>query len=299
MILFMESAVCRSCLRYLMAANRLFHASVLSVHLLGCLALLCSGPVNAWAQEELKRQRPFQPAGFTSISIGPHKFGHNNAGQIIASFAGIRMTGVSVEDIIRFAYPGAYEIAGLPGWCPKTSLDVLATTDGRSSLDLTRLNTGALLQDRFHFSFHRETKDRLVYRLIVGPNPKFTPTSTEMRERIRPIDVQSLKRNGEDIGVWVFGAAGVAIDQFAVWASNLLDLPVVDGTGLEGRFDFTFSLECTYDQPITWRGDGRTKQVRDPGKWIASMEDAGFRFVKVKAPLETMYVDQLEKPNSK
>lgn len=171
-------------LRNLMRTSRLCCASILGVHLLGCLALLCSGSVSAWAQEELRRHRSLQSEGFTSISIGPHKFGSNNAGQMRISFAGIRMTGVSTEEIIRFAYPGTYEIAGLPIWCAKSSFDALATTDGRSSLDLTRLNSRRLLQDRFHLSLHRETKDRLVYRLIVGQNPKFTPTLTEMMERI-------------------------------------------------------------------------------------------------------------------
>jgi uncharacterized protein (TIGR03435 family) len=63
--------------------------------------------------------------------------------------------------------------------------------------------------------------------------------------------------------------------------SNLLQSPVVDGTGLSGSYDFTLS----------WDGDDILSAVPD------AMERLGLKLEMKKVPAEVLVIDSVERPS--
>jgi uncharacterized protein (TIGR03435 family) len=231
-------------------------------------------------------------------TVAPHKWGNNDAGQVVTSFAGIRMTGVPVERMIRFAYHWNYEIAGLPDWCGKTLWDVEGASATPANEEQLRRIVRALLEERFEFASHRDGRERTVYRMTLGENPKLASTVSEKSEGIRPTGVYDAREHDHIGGLWFWGAVGVPMEEFAVWLSKVFGVPVVDDTGTTRRFDFKFAFPNTIHQATDTEMSGR--KLEDPAEFVAAVErDIGLTLVKDQMFLETLHVDRIERPKGK
>jgi uncharacterized protein (TIGR03435 family) len=103
-----------------------------------------------------------------------------------------------------------------------------------------------LLNERFHLAFHRERKEMLIYALTVakgGPKLKEATSVPGGAEGPPPL-------------IFVLSPEGVSLSgryvpmaEFAsVFQRAALDRPVVDQTGLTGRYDF--DLQFTQDESL-------------------------------------------------
>ena len=81
--------------------------------------------------------------------------------------------------------------------------------------------------------------------------------------------------------------------------SNVLDRPVVDRTGLQGRFDFT--LNWTPDESQFRRMGIQVPpppaDAKLPGLFTAIQEQLGLRLESVNAPVEVIVIDRVERPS--
>ncbi len=74
--------------------------------------------------------------------------------------------------------------------------------------------------------------------------------------------------------------------------SDVLGRKVIDRTGLAGRYDFT----------LTWTPDegaaaaSLSGDSQGPSLFTAVQEQLGLRLEKVKAPIDVVVIDRLEKP---
>jgi uncharacterized protein (TIGR03435 family) len=80
----------------------------------------------------------------------------------------------------------------------------------------------------------------------------------------------------------------------------VLDRPVVDQTGLQGRFDFT--LNWTPDETQFGGLGVRVPPPADnasapPGLFTAIQEQLGLKLDPAKAPVEVFVIDRAEKPS--
>jgi uncharacterized protein (TIGR03435 family) len=95
-----------------------------------------------------------------------------------------------------------------------------------------------LLADRFQLAFHRDQKEMSVYAIVVGKNgPKLAKSDGD------PMGPSTLmfRKLGE------LPAKNATVGEFAsLMGTAVLDRPVVDKTGISGRYDFT--LVWTPDQ---------------------------------------------------
>jgi uncharacterized protein (TIGR03435 family) len=168
-----------------------------------------------------------------------------------------------------------------------------------------------LLKDRFGLVLHHEWKEFQVESMTVakdglkmketdlGPNPDpFTPVAGP-----RKLDKNGMPQmNGYGAIVTIFpdgpraqmAAKGLTLADFAARVGQQIRRPVIDKTGLTGRYDFM--LDYTPDLsgfPITPTGDG----VVDPGTTIAvAMEkQLGLKLTGSKERLDVIVVDRAEK----
>jgi uncharacterized protein (TIGR03435 family) len=127
-------------------------------------------------------------------------------------------------------------ISGGPGWSDSDHFDIVALTPGdtRPSQPEQMAMLRTLLSERFKLSFHREPKEFSIYALEVDKGgPKLKESTAAASD---PPQLISTVYPPARIHL---PAKNVMMSDFvSLLQRALLDRPVVDRTGLTGRYDF-------------------------------------------------------------
>jgi uncharacterized protein (TIGR03435 family) len=101
-------------------------------------------------------------------------------------------------------------------------------------------------------------------------------------------------------------ALGTTIDGFSKTLGSVVNRPVIDKTGIAGRFDIRvkFSPEGTsldadrraLDPAGTIRPPRPTDPSDPPSIFVALQEQLGLRLESGRGPVETLVIDQIEMP---
>lgn len=181
----------------------------------------------------------------------------------------ITISGLPLKFLLSNAYDvRPYQVIG-PGWLDMERFDIIAKVPPGTTKEQARMMMQNLLADRFGLKLHHETKDSPVYQLVVGKNgPKLQrsavqddPAPPKEGAAPPPPGPPKLDKNGFPqldrpglIMMITLGPKGplsrmVARDQtltkFAEALGNQVNRPVVDKTGLEGKYDF--NLEFAFE----------------------------------------------------
>jgi uncharacterized protein (TIGR03435 family) len=98
-------------------------------------------------------------------------------------------------------------------------------------------------------------------------------------------------------------ADGATLQVFARLLNLVVDRPVIDETGVSGKFDIhlTFSRDQTkFPQSLaTPSGSVRApaSDPSDPSIFTAVQEQLGLKLVSTKRPVEILVIDSVEKPS--
>jgi uncharacterized protein (TIGR03435 family) len=201
----------------------------------------------------------------------------------------------SLSDLITFAYGlHARQITGGPAWLESEKYDLAAKPDGEGQPNdkQWKMMVQKLLADRFKLTFHRDKKELSVYAIVVGKTgPKLTKSEGD------PNGLPGLFFRG----LGVLPARNATMADFAgTMQTAVLDRPVVDQTGLPGRYDFL--LKWTPDEtqfaglgvkvpPPTDNADA------PPDLYTAIQQQLGLKLEPTKAPVEVLVIDRAEKPS--
>ncbi len=197
--------------------------------------------------------------------------------------------------LIGFAYDmHARQIVGGLPWIESEKFDIVGRPQaaGVPSLPQFRALLRNLIEERFQLKTHREKRNLPAYALVVGSNgPKMS------RNETNPNGPPGA--GGKGLGVMVFSNATMG-DFATVMQGNIVDRPVVDRTGLQGRFDFTLSWTPDESQ---YRQAGiqvppAPADAKLPGLFTAIEEQIGLRLESVTAPVEVIVIDGAEKPTN-
>jgi uncharacterized protein (TIGR03435 family) len=152
-----------------------------------------------------------------------------------------------------------------------------------------RLMVQALLRDRFKFAAHWESRNAEIYDMFVAPGgPKFREaTDADPGEALNVVtDGHRMSRPP----ALEPEPKGWTMQQLAEFLSARRYQPIVDQTGLEGRYkiDLRFSTKV----PST------DQQVLDPELEPALLKQLGLRLEKRKGTIEVLIVDHIERPTA-
>jgi uncharacterized protein (TIGR03435 family) len=198
--------------------------------------------------------------------------------------------------ILSFSYDvQAKQLIGLPPWADTDKYDIDGKPDGEGapSGKQWKVMIQKMVTERFKLTFHREKKELAVYVLSVAKTgPKITKSEGD------PNGLPGLFFRGKlgDLGV---SNANMA-DFTGLMQEAVLDRPVLDQTGISGRYDFT--LIWTPDDS-QFAGMGAkipppTESANAPANlYTAIQEQIGLKLEATKAPAEVMVVDHVEKPS--
>lgn len=199
----------------------------------------------------------------------------------------------TLKTLIEAAYnltPRA--ISGGPAWIDSEHYDILAGTPGElhPGFDEQMSMLRQLLTDRFGLAFHREPKELAVYELTVakdGPRLKESagPPSDGLHFVLYP-GRASLPAKG-----------GSMAELASVLQRAALDRPVVDKTGLTGRYDFDLNWspdESQFGGAIARLGGADASD--QPDLYTAMQRQLGLKLEAVKGRIEALVIDHAERP---
>lgn len=178
------------------------------------------------------------------------------------------------------------QIVKAPDWVRKQNFDVdgVPDVDGQPNLQQFQSMLRKLLVERFQLKVHHEQQEMTVFAL------KMAKRGPELKSAVNPSGLPKQQvRGGEGYRTLEFTSA--SIQDLALMMMQYVDYPVVDQTGLKGRYDVT--LKYTYDETRA-----PTDGSAPPNLFTAMQEQVGLKLDPVKAPADVLVVDRVELPTA-
>ena len=266
------------------------------------LTFLRATKETAWEIPAPPPPRKLMPAdaepGVEVATIKPNE--QDGATMQVLTFRGRHLITVnsSLADLMMFAYSVQMkQIIGAPDWIEKDRYDINATpdVDGTPTADQVRIMIRKLLADRFQLKFHHDKREMSAFVLSVGKDgAKLKPT--QPNGNLHGIGIQAART-----GALMF-ANNSPIPAFTSFLqSNVLDRPVVDQTGLTGRYDLTVTFTPD-DSLFNGHSLGLPKSADDvepaPSLFEAIQEQLGLKLTATKTQVDVLAIDHVEKPSA-
>jgi len=175
-----------------------------------------------------------------------------------------------------------------PDWLDQERFDIIAAAPAGTPDEQLMPMLGTLLSDRFGMVAHREFRDLTEYVLTVAKNgPKLKPSGEP-----ETAGISILPQRGISNG-WILKNASMAqfvnfLTSFGAQRDRALDRPIVEKTGLKGKFDFEFVWAPETGQAVA--DDTAAASV-----FTAVQDQLGLKLDAQKGPVEVLVVDHVEK----
>ena len=208
---------------------------------------------------------------------------------------------------IGFQIP-AYRIEKLPDWTRTRYFEINARTERQVEIEERPAYYRGLLADRFNIAVHVEQREMDVYTLTLARSdgrlgPNLRPSNVNCDAIIADSRKRSLAgerlpnapQSGERptcgaIGggsSFTGGAAPFAV--FVGMLAGTLQRPIVDKTGLTGRFDIDFKAA-----PVNGPSSGPLAEL--PPVFTAVEDQLGLKLQAGRGPADVLVIDRLEMP---
>ena len=224
-----------------------------------------------------------QPAAFDVASVKPNKDIRSRVSMTMSP-GGILYTAVSLADCLQAAYGvKRYQVSG-PDWLRAERYDITAKTANPTGEEQIKAMLQTLIAERFQLQLHREKKELPTFALQAGRNgPK-----------LKPGDPGSPRNMTGGPGALVF--TSTSMQDLADFLSGLppIGRPVLDRTGLTGRFDFKLRLSAA-------TGDTAVEETKvavaggEPSIFTDALDELGLKLDGQKAMIDMLVVDRATK----
>ncbi len=234
---------------------------------------------------------------FDVATIKPNDSGATSMQQLTINGRDFRTRASSLSDLIAFSYEvQAKQIVGAPDWATKDRYDIDAVPDveGAPNPAQVRSMIRKLLTDRFQLKFHHDQREMSAFVLTVGKTgQKLTPT-----ELTGPLPGIGLRPATGGVSMMIRNGT---IGDFTGFLQNLVvDRPVVDRTGLKGKFDFTVTFLPDDTQFNGHSPAGKLAEGVEPAPSLseALLAQLGLKLTPEKTAVDVLAIDHVEKPSA-
>jgi uncharacterized protein (TIGR03435 family) len=203
----------------------------------------------------------------------------------------------------------------LPAWAQTDSFDIEARSEGTPTRDQLRRMVRTLLEQRFKLAIHTETRQLPVYALVLDkpghpgpqlkPHPENAPCTTNSPDTIAPSSSGAPPPSYCGVQIWPVDGrfhlrmTGLAMDQIASFLGGgagflggRANRPVIDRTGLQGRFDLEMEFVKENNGPDT------QPDAQGPTFTGALKDKLGLKLESTTGPVEILVVDHVERPSA-
>jgi uncharacterized protein (TIGR03435 family) len=237
---------------------------------------------------------------------------------------GFSLRATTLTNLIYSAYAlrNPEQLIGAPAWLESDKFDVDAKMDSSVMDALQKMSQDdrsaarrqmmqALLADRFKLVAHRETRDLPVYSLTIGKSGVKMKEAKAGDTYASGFKLPGGRGGGAGSMMFQLGASGVMLTGQAIPLAQLIPTLsrevgriIVDKTGLTANYDFVFQYTPdSYRAPATLsEGGGGGSMPLPPDFGVISIftavqEQLGLRLESVKAPIEVVVIDHVERPS--
>jgi uncharacterized protein (TIGR03435 family) len=249
------------------------------------VAQAAGGPAPAPAAQPAATAAPME---FDVVSIKPNT-SESGMMRMMNRPGVVSSTNVPLRALIQQAYGIRQDlISGGPGWVDSANYDFegkISPADAETLKAMTNEQRTAAsrhmmqqaLADRFKLKIHLETKTLPVNTYangIKGPDGKAMP---------------GMMRFGRDR----LDGQGITISSLTGFLSTRLERTIIDKTGLTGKYDVVLAFKPEDD--AGGKDDGASDNNL-PDLFTAVQEQLGLKLVSTKGPVDTLIIDNAEKP---
>jgi len=264
---------------------------------------------------------------FEVISIRRHTAASGPAQRPTPTPNGFHSIGLPLFAIFQTAYVPANQsgvlrgdlIAGAPGWLSDETYDVVAKVDEADLADwqkpemqqaMLRSMLQAMLAERCKVVVHHESKEVPVYDLVVAKGgPKFKQAETVDADELRQKAGGGGMMTGTNVravpspsGIRYYGISMAILTQTIL--PSMAGRPVVDKTGLTGRYDLTIPdlRRLSIAPPAPPAGESQPPNEPPPPATDESIftvlpEALGLRLESAKGQVDMLVIDDVERPS--
>ncbi|MDP9049176.1 MAG: TIGR03435 family protein [Acidobacteriota bacterium] len=250
-------------------------------------ALLCGGTLRAQQSAAVIKGMPLDAKPVFEVATIRPTDPATKGDNIAIQGRHFVLTNKTVRDMTTFAYGlQAQQVQGGPEWFSSDKYDVDGTPDveGQPNRIQMQAMIQELLTDRFGLVSHREKKEMGVYAITV------LKTGQKMTKSVGDPSALPNQRGHRDTNGRVDEYSNVTMGDFAFILQFFLDKPVVDQTGLKGKFDFV--LKWTPDD-----ANVADPTTASPGMFTAVAEELGLKLEAVRAATDVLVVDKVQRPS--
>jgi uncharacterized protein (TIGR03435 family) len=274
------------------------------------LVLTRATPETAWEIPKFsppKLMAADADPNFEVATIKPNNSGATSMQGLVIRGRNFITRASSLGDLISFAYEvQAKQIVNGPDWLgnDRVDIDAVPEQEGVPNTEQIRVMIRKLLADRYGLKFHHEKRDMSAYVLTVGRDGQKLK-ATQIQGNLPGIGIRP------GTGGITLNMVNVAIPDFTGFLQILvLDRPVVDKTGLSGRYDF----QCTFSPDDSQfgghppqfpnqaknaaAGSSDTADPSAPSLYDALQQQLGLKLSAEKTAVDVIAIDHVEKPSA-
>jgi uncharacterized protein (TIGR03435 family) len=236
-----------------------------------------------------------------------------------------RLAGTAnMKTLLKLAYGvKPYQVSG-PAWIDTETYEIAAVVPAGASKMQAAEMLRELLVARFHLAAHRETRRVAMCVLLPGKGgPKLReadPAAEEDEEKARaaggferpsvtigPDGFPQIPAGAKVPGIFTVAFSRAEflrmklfahhqdMDQLAATIAEYLKCPVVDQTGLTGKYDFTLAFEQDPRETTEGTQPGAASENAGPTIFAAVQEQLGLRLEPKRGPVEMVIVDRMDR----
>ncbi len=217
-------------------------------------------------------------------------------------------------DIIEYAYDLKPHQYSSPSWMKEASFDITAKVRPGATREESKLMLQNLLLERFDLKFHIEPREMQRYELVIAKSgPKLNESAPLNVQPVGGLTVGSdgypVLPSGNRTMTQVSPSGKVTMRAHADTAADIakriserLHRPVVDATGLSGKYDYVLKYDLTTDRLLSSSssdgiGDpaGIADSGRGPGLATAIQEQLGLKVKPAKGLVPFFVIDYARK----
>ena len=232
---------------------------------------------------------------FEVATIKPNNSGESRMQGLNVSGRNFTTRNSSLTDLIAFAYNvQPKQIVGAQDWMDKDRFDIAAVpdVDGVPNVNQLRTMVAKLLADRWKLSFHHDKKELSAFVLSAAKmGQKLTPTQVNgplPGLGFRPIP-----------GGLMLSVVNATMPDFTSFLQMVvLDRPVVDNTGISGRYDMTFKFmpdDSLFNGHGPKPGATTTDNAETYPDFFKGIQELGLKLDAEKTAVDVIVIDHAEK----
>jgi uncharacterized protein (TIGR03435 family) len=217
----------------------------------------------------------------------------SNSITVVADAPGSFNRTATVAFLIQFAYDlQDRELVGGPSWVRADRFDVAARAGRPVPVEELRLMVRSLLAERFKLVAHTEQRDLPYYTLLLARTDK------QLGPRLKKSDdgCTGPSKPVIDMPPRAATASGCGeMTTFIRGASRQMDAPVTDGTGLVGKFQWSYYYDGA-GGPLARLQRPVAADPNMPQYATALQEQLGLKLEPRRGPTPVIVIDSIDRP---